>query len=107
MTYTEDVVLCLEIHNFTSKFSVCFVQFGDFRGELETLKRLYKSVQSEKEELEQKFSQLQDNYSLLSSQSKTVKNNTREFVLIITFLSVVSYLSFMSFRFPFCFYFLF
>ena len=103
--YTETIFLCLVVNILKSKFRV---QFGDVRGELETLKRLYKSVQSEKEELEHKFSQLQDNYSLLSSQSRTVRNGSRKFVFNYYFLLLVCNLlsQFYEFLFfHFCFYF--
>jgi len=47
-------------------------QFLETKSELETLKVKYDNVQSEKKELEEEFTELKENYSLLSSQSKTV-----------------------------------
>lgn len=49
--------------------------------ELDSLRRHYENVQTEKKELEEEFSQLKDNYSLLSSQSKTVSEMTDLFHL--------------------------
>ncbi|XP_046441113.1 sarcolemmal membrane-associated protein-like isoform X5 [Daphnia pulex] len=51
---------------------VTMQQLSEVRNELEALRRHYDNVQTEKKELEEEFSQLKDNYSLLSSQSKTV-----------------------------------
>lgn len=47
-------------------------QFLETKSELERLKQKYENVQSEKKELEVEFTELKENYSLLSSQSKTV-----------------------------------
>lgn len=49
------------------------LQLMEARKELETLRLRFDTVQSEKKELEDEFLQLKDNYSLLSSQSKTVR----------------------------------
>ncbi|EFX86435.1 hypothetical protein DAPPUDRAFT_97909, partial [Daphnia pulex] len=51
---------------------VTMQHLSEVRNELEALRRHYENVQTEKKELEEEFSQLKDNYSLLSSQSKTV-----------------------------------
>ena len=49
-----------------------FPQLADVRSELESLKQQFDAIQKEKKSLESEFDELKENYSLLSSQSKTV-----------------------------------
>jgi len=61
-----------DVQSPTDESSDVVSQFLETKSELERLKQKYENVQSEKKELEVEFTELKENYSLLSSQSKTV-----------------------------------